>query len=66
MLGVLILLPVGLCASVSDLARRLARLESRMADLERVAPKEFRVVHYNVLAEQYGSNFNPLVPTEQT
>lgn len=59
MLGVLILLPVGLCASVSDLARRLARLESRMADLERVAPKEFRVVHYNVLAEQYGSNFNP-------
>lgn len=55
------------CVIASDLSRlglhraetRLSSLEARLSDLERVAPKEFRIVHYNVLAEQYGSNTNP-------
>lgn len=48
-----------LSTSTADLGRRFAQLEARIADLERVAPKDFRVVHYNVLADQYGSNLNP-------
>ena len=38
---------------------RLAHAESRVADLERVTPKEFEVIHYNVLADQAGTNMQP-------
>ena len=31
----------------------------RIADLERVVPKEFEVMHYNVLADQAGQNMQP-------
>jgi hypothetical protein len=53
MVAPVLLLAVGV---TSD---RIATLERRVSDLERVAPREFRVVHYNVLAEQYGSNTVP-------
>jgi len=33
--------------------------DRRIADLERVTPKEFDIVHYNVLADQAGSNMAP-------
>lgn len=45
---------------------RLAGLEAileqqarRIGDLERVAPKEFELLHYNVLADQAGTNMQP-------
>lgn len=46
--------------------QRLAALEAlikqqagQIADLERVAPKQLLTMHYNVLADQYGSNLQP-------
>ena len=33
--------------------------ETRIADLERVTHKEFEVIHYNVLADQAGTNLQP-------
>ena len=46
--------------------QRLATLEAlikqqagQIADLERVAPKQVLLMHYNVLADQYGSNLQP-------
>ena len=43
----------------TDLLRRLARLEARVGDLERIAPAEFSIMHWNVLADQYASNLLP-------
>ena len=50
----------------ASLEKRLAALETlthhqagRIADLERVAPKQLLMMHYNVLADQYGSNLQP-------
>ena len=40
----------------SSVAERLAELEKRVADLERVAPGEFSVV---LAADQYASNLQP-------
>eukprot|EP00966_Prymnesium_polylepis_P100088 2317893-Prymnesium_polylepis.1 len=49
-----------------DHAQRIAQLEEavhtqaqRISDLERVTPKEFEIVHYNVLADHASSNLNP-------
>ena len=42
-----------------SLDERLLALEQRVNDLERVAPREFSLVHYNVLADQYASNLQP-------
>lgn len=46
--------------------QRLAVLEAlvrqqagQIADLQRVAPKQLLTMHYNVLADQYGSNLQP-------
>ena len=39
--------------------KRLVHAEGRVADLERVAPKEFEVIHFNVLADQAGTNRQP-------
>ena len=44
---------------VQKLEASLARQAVQISDLERVAPKEFEVVHYNVLSDQASSNFNP-------
>ena len=63
----MILLPLAVaCAMSADLEARVGALEalvrqqaSRIADLERVAPSSFSVLHYNVLARQYGSNCQP-------
>lgn len=46
-------------ARLRRLEQRLQELELRAMDLERVAPKEFEVLHYNVLAERYGCNMQP-------
>ena len=44
------------------LEQLVATVESqaqRISDLERVTPKEFEIVHYNVLADHASSNLNP-------
>ncbi|KAL1498954.1 hypothetical protein AB1Y20_013475 [Prymnesium parvum] len=46
-------------SALRSLESRLDGLCERIEDLERVAPKEFEVFHYNVLARQYGSNMQP-------
>lgn len=35
------------------------RLEERVSDLERGAPKEFEILHYNILANSSGTNMQP-------
>ena len=37
----------------------IERQAAQIADLERVTPKEFEIVHYNVLADQSSSNLQP-------
>ena len=44
---------------LDEQAALLAAQSGRIADLERVAPKEFEVVHYNVLSDQAGTNLQP-------
>ena len=46
-------------AQVEALRRHCGTLEQRLSVLERVAPAEFSVFHYNVLADQYASNLQP-------
>jgi hypothetical protein len=53
----LVLVPTRSTSSLVE--DRLAALEQRIADLERVAPAEFSLMHYNVLADKYGSNLQP-------
>ena len=36
-----------------------AEMDTRISDLERVMPKEFELLHYNVLADQMGINMLP-------
>ena len=48
-----------LASQLQQQTDRIAQQDLRLADLERVAPKEFEVLHYNVLAEQFGSNLQP-------
>ena len=43
----------------NNLEQIVADLARRVDDLERVAPREFSLVHYNVLADQYASNLQP-------
>ena len=44
---------------LAALESRLKTAEDRVSDLERVTPKEFEIVHYNVLAGQAGTNMQP-------
>ena len=37
----------------------MERLEERIADVERGAPKEFEILHYNILANSSGTNMQP-------
>ena len=49
----------GLEARLLQQEALLEAQHARIADLERVTQKEFEIVHYNVLADQAGSNLNP-------
>jgi len=44
---------------VEQLSQRVASQSERISDLERVTPKEFEIVHYNLLADHASSNLNP-------
>ena len=44
---------------LDEQAKLIALQGDRLVDLERIAPKEFEVVHYNVLADQAGKNTQP-------
>ena len=46
-------------ARFAEQQERLVVAEARVKDLERVTPKEFEVIHYNVLADQAGTNLQP-------
>ena len=46
-------------ARLDLLAARNEALNQRVIDLERVTPKEFELLHYNVLADQAGTNRLP-------
>jgi len=57
---------------VEQLSQRVASQSERISDLERVTPKEFEIVHYNLLADHASSNLNPwflygadVTPTER-
>ena len=43
----------------ASLMDKLNELAERVEELERVAPREFSLTHYNVLADQYSSNMQP-------
>ena len=44
---------------VAKLSERIKSQAQRVSDLERVTPKEFEIVHYNLLADHASSNLNP-------
>ena len=46
-------------AMLREQSTQLELQSARIADLERVVPKEFEVMHYNVLADQAGTNMQP-------
>lgn len=46
-------------AAVNQQATQLLQQSDRISDLERVVPKELELLHYNVLADQAGTNLLP-------
>lgn len=46
-------------AQLAAMQQEIRDLQQRLSVLERVAPAEFSVFHYNVLADQYASNLQP-------
>ena len=48
-----------LTSRITELESVLKRQAERIADLERTTPKEFEIIHFNVLADQVGRNIVP-------